>query len=237
MSDRALFELRGQDYKDLVAKRKSCRLCESAGLRNPASAELAEFDSNEIGPWTRWLGDRTAKLMIVGEDWGGVAHYRNHDGFDDDRTNRAYTNQRLKRLLDSIGIQAPSGEQKDERSGVFLTNAVLCLKAGRMQDPVDNRCFDKCRDFLRRQIETVSPAVVVTLGIRAYKAVASAFALRTSSTLRSAVKDPHGQALWSGCRLLPVYHCGNSSTNRNRSEAEQRQDWTRVQRALDLPGH
>ena len=228
MLDPATFEMRTAEYMDLVAQRKKCSLCALVGLQNPAMAGLAEFDSDEIGPWTRWLGDRMAKLMIVGEDWGGVEHYKNHKGFDDDHTNRAYTNQRLKRLLDLIGIQVSSGERKDERSGVFLTNAVLCIKDGRMQDSVDRRCFDNCREFLRRQIEIVSPAVVVTLGKRAYKAVAAAFKLRSEPTLRPAVEDPHGQALWSACRLLPVYHCGNNSTHRNRSEADQRRDWMRV---------
>ena len=233
MSDRITSKMRTAAYKNLVDQRKKCRLCASVGLQNPATARLAQFDSDEIGPWTRWLGDRKANLMVVGEDWGSVEYYENHEGFDDDCTNRAYTNQRLKRLLNSIEIQVPSRESKDERSSVFLTNAVLCLKDGSMQDPVDERCFDKCRTFLRRQIEIVSPAVVVTLGKRAYKAVATAFKLTSKSTLRPAVEDLEGQTLMADCRLLPVYHCGNKSTNLNRSEADQTLDWKRVKRAVD----
>lgn len=232
--DKITSKIRGQEYRDLVEKRKSCRQCEEIGLRNPASAELAKFDSDEIGPWTRWAGDRTAKLLIVGQDWGGVKHYRNHKGFDDDRTSRAYVNQRLKRLLDSIGIQVSSGERQNARSGVFLTNAVLCIKSGGMQDPVDRRCFANCQTFLRRQIDIVSPRVVVTLGFHAYKAVASAFKIGSESTLLPAVEDPRGQVLRNGCRLLPVYHCGNNAI-RTRSEAEQRRDWKRVKAALDRP--
>ena len=231
--DRLKSEMSTAAYKDLVDQRKKCRLCASAGLQNPATARLAQFDSDEIGPWTRWLGDRKANLMVVGEDWGSVEYYEKNKGFDDDCTNRAYTNQRLKRLLNSIEIRVPSGESRDERSGVFLTNAVLCLKDGSMQDPADERCFDKCRTFLRRQIEIVSPAVVVTLGKRAYKAVATAFKLTSETTLRPAVEEPEGQTLMADCRLLPVYHCGNNSTRRNRCEAEQRLDWKRVRHALD----
>ena len=225
--------MRTSAYETLVDQRKECRLCALDGLQNPATAGLAQFDSDEIGPWTRWLGDRRANLMVVGEDWGSVEYFENHEGLDDDSTKRAYTNHRLKRLLNSIGLRVPSAESKDERSGVFLTNAVLCLKDGSMQDAVHERCFDKCRTFLRRQIEIVSPAVVVTLGKRAYKAVATAFKLTAESTLRPAVEEPEGQTLRADCQLLPVYHCGNNSTNRNRSEAEQRRDWKRVRRALD----
>ena len=232
MSDRLTSKTSTVEYKNLVDQRKKCRLCESV-LENPATARLARFDSNEIGPWTRWLGDRKAHLMVVGEDWGNVTYYEKHEGFDDGCTNRGYTNQRLKRLLSSIGIQVPSGESKGERSGVFLTNAVLCLKHDDMQAPVDERCFEECGTFLRRQIEIVSPAVVVTLGMRAYKAVATAFKLTPESTLRTAVEDPEGQTIMTDCRLLPVYHCGEKSTNWNRSEAEQKLDWKRVKRALD----
>ena len=72
--------------------------------------------------------------------------------------------------------------------------------------------------------------------MRAYNAVASAFRRRSEATLGPAVRNQEGYALRSGCRLLPVYHCGNRSTNMNRSEAEQTRDWTRVKRALDATG-
>lgn len=50
----------------------------------------------------------------------------------------------------------------------------------------------------------------------------------------AAVEDLRGQVLRKGCRLLPVYHCGNNAT-RTRPEAEQRRDWKRVKAALDRP--
>ena len=231
MSDGAVSRMRTEEYQALVKERKECRLCACAGLRNPAMPELVQLDSDEIGPWTRWLGDRTAELMIIGEDWGDVDYYRKHNGFDDDRVNSP-ANRRLKRLLNSIEMSIPSGERRDEPSGVFLTNALLCLKSGGLQGKVDPRCFVNCQDFLRRQIEIISPRVVVTLGKRAYDAVVSSFELEPRLKFGEAVKAPDGLELESGCRLLPVYHCGNRSTNLNRPEAEQLRDWKRVRRAL-----
>ncbi len=230
-SGEAVSGMRAEEYQALVEARKQCRLCACAGLLNPATAELAQLDSNEIGPWTRWLGDRNAELMIVGEDWGDVNHYRKHNGFDDDRANSP-ANRRLKRLLNSIGRNIPSGERRSEPSGVFLTNALLCLKRGGLQRNVDPRCFVNCQGFLRRQIEIISPKVVVTLGERAYDSVVSSFELEPKLKFGAAVKAPDGLELKNGCRLLPVYHCGNRSTNMNRSEVEQVRDWRRVRRAL-----
>ena len=222
---------RAEEYQALVEARKGCHLCAGAGLRNPATAELAQLDSDEIGPWTRWLGDRTAELMVIGEDWGDVDYYWKHRGFDDDRVNSP-ANRRLKRLLDSIGKQVSSGEGRNKTSGVFLTNALLCLKSGGLQSKVDPQCFVNCRDFLRRQVDIVSPRVVVTLGKRAYESVVSSFGLEPHLKFREVVEAPDGVELKSGCWLLPVYHCGNRSTNMNRSEAEQLCDWERVRHGL-----
>lgn len=216
-------------YADLVAGRKQCRLC--VGLRNPADAELAVFDSDEIGPWTRWLGDRNARLMIVGQDWGDVRHFKENEGIDDCTKMSYHTNRRLRDSLQRIGVEVPA-ERKDGSSGVFLTNAVLCLKSGGVRGPVKKQWFDNCRCFLRRQIEIVSPDVVVTLGVPAYRAVASAFTpLPPLPEFSSALANSRGVELGSGCRLVPVYHPMASITKQ-----QQKRDWARVKRALRYPG-
>ena len=221
------------EYARLVEERKRCTLCKELGLCNPADAELADFDSDEIGPWTRWLGDRNARLMIVGQDWGDVTYFKDNGGFDDCCTNNP-TNRNLHDLLDGIGEPVSSGPQKS--SGVFLTNAVLCLKKqGGLQAKVEARAFENCRKFLRQQIELVSPAVVVTLGKRAYEAVVSAFEGPRAPTFRAAVERENVE-LFSDCRLVPVYHCGRKSTNMNRDIRQQRHDWARVKRALGIKG-
>ncbi len=118
---------------------------------------------------------------------------------------------------------------------MFLTNAVLCLKEGGLQAEVEEKAFKNCREFLRRQIEVVSPAVVVTLGKRAYGAVVSAFGRPREPTFRAAVERENIE-LFSDCRLVPVYHCGRKSTNMNRDIRQQRHDWARVECALRHAG-
>src|SRR5262245_10834583 len=170
-----------EQYAALVSARKRCRLC--VGLRNPADAELAAFDSDEIGPWSRLHGDLDADLMIIGQDWGGVRYYAVNQGLDDLRNPTMRT---LERLLRGIGLDISLAEYGAGARGVFLTNAVLCLKKGGLQAPVEWQWFENCGShFLRRQIEIVAPRVAVALGQKAYEAVLGAFGLQVGPFRRA----------------------------------------------------
>jgi hypothetical protein len=73
LSSNALPSTSGQiecqmSYDDLVLARKSCRKC--VELVNPADPSHADYDGHEVGPWSRWLASRPAKLILVGQDWG-----------------------------------------------------------------------------------------------------------------------------------------------------------------------
>lgn len=214
-------------YKQLVIDRKKCRRC--SGLVNPGSKSLAKFDSCEIGPWTRMHGDLDAELMIVGQDWGTVDYYNGNQGLDDLRNPTMRT---LELLLTSIGIKAKLSSYHANGTGVFLTNAILCLKQGGLQAPVELDWFAKCGTyFLRQQIEIVSPLVVVTLGQRAYQAITSAYEVNAEK-FREAVENPTGVVLPNGSQLIAVYHCGKRILNTHRPLAEQLVDWKRIKRAI-----
>ena len=216
---------RAAEYERIVALRKKCELC--SGLRNPATLG---FDSAEIGPWTRWLGDLRAKLMIVGQDWGGLKYYKENKGLDDCTDPDYRTNRKLQCLLKGIGIDVPSAARENipHEIGVFLTNAVLCIKKGGNRAPVAKRYFSNCRSFLRHQIEIVLPDVVVTLGAPAYSAAMSVFGMREKRMLE-AVETQEVVELTNGHRFcfLPVYHPRASITNE-----QQKRGWKRVKRAL-----
>jgi DNA polymerase len=91
-------------------------------------------------------GDPDTEVVFVGEG----------PGFNEDREGRPFIGRAgglLVRLLASIGWQ---------RDDVFITNVVKCR-------PPDNRDPEPdeiaaCAPFLRRQLEALDPAVVVTLG-------------------------------------------------------------------------
>ena len=91
-------------------------------------------------------GDPDTEVVFVGEG----------PGFNEDREGRPFVGRAgglLVQLLGSIGWQ---------RDDVFITNVVKCR-------PPDNRDpqpdeIAACAPYLRRQLETLDPAVVVTLG-------------------------------------------------------------------------
>jgi uracil-DNA glycosylase len=171
--------------------------------------------------------------MVVGQDWGGVPYYPKYEGLDDlqNPTMRA-----LERLLRSIGFDVSLSAYGTGHRGVFLTNAILCLKQGGLQDSVKSGWFGNCAPrFLRRQIEIVRPRVAVTLGQRAYDAVRVAFNLN-AEPLAHAVQNLAGTMLLNGTRLFAVYHCGIRTQNINRPLDQQIQDWQRVATGLGLAG-
>lgn len=221
------FERREAAYREVVADRKACRLCMPRGLTNPSTLE---FDSDEIGPWTLWQGKLDAELLVVGQDWGDVAFFVNHAGNEAGVPNP--TNKALQRLLTSIGIEIPPPRVDPRAGAAFFTNAVLCLKENGLQGTIQDGWFQNCASFLRRQIEIVSPIVVVALGYAAYRSVCRAFQIRPLPTLREAVALEVSAELPNGTILVAVYHCGNRGTQA-RPLAQQALDWERVRRARD----
>jgi uracil-DNA glycosylase family 4 len=208
-------------YCRLVLSRKECRLCEP-GLTNPAACEAGAYDSDDIGPWSRWHGKFNPKLMIVGQDWGDTECYKRQLGKEDPNSP---TNKVLTDLVRLIGL---------EMDAVFLTNAILCLKDGGLQAPVRKEWFRNCEHFLKQTIEIVNPKVLVTLGNHAYQSVERIFGLPRMESFEQAVDRLEGFRLPHGIRLFPVYHCSRRIQNTHRPLAQQKNDWLRIKPALSL---
>ena len=216
-----------QRYDALVEQRKACRLC--AGLSNPAEAKLQHFDSDQIGPWSRLHGDLNAQLLIVGQDWGGVKYYLDNEG-KDKLDNPTMCN--LEHILSHIGIRVNLTTYSSEDRGLFLTNAILCLKNGGLQAKIEPEWVSNCgSQFLREQIETVRPNIVVGLGAFAFHAVLRAFG-QPIVALRKAIEDTQGCEILEDVRLFAAYHCGKGTINRNRDLKQQSRDWERIRTFL-----
>ncbi len=218
---------RATRYRTLVSARKLCRQCE--GLVNASMICNGDLDSGEIGPWTRWLGDLHARVVVVGQDWGDQRAFEKQHGRD---LPNSATNQMLRRLLASVGVDVPEVGVAAAPSGVFLTNAALCFKDRGCQGPVRSVWFQLCgTSFLRPQITLIQPRVVVCLGERAYRAVMFAYQLPADVAFLSAVEGP-GSSLPGGPIAFPVYHCGRRILNTHRNEEAQFKDWRRIATAL-----
>ena len=125
-------------------------------------------------------GNPRADIMFVGEA----------PGAEEDRTGRPFVGQ-AGQLLDEM-IRAPGLE----RSQVYIGNVVKCRPPGN-RDPEEEE-MAACSAFLDRQIELISPRVIVALGRVAARRL-------TGST------KPMGalRGRWTSYRgtpLLPVFH-------------------------------
>ncbi len=165
----------GSTFDQLVHAAQACRRCPAMEGRRRVLSALN--------------GTPGARVMFVAEapgrrggDVTGVPLSRDASGV------------RFSRLLALAGL---------ERSGVFITNAVLCnpRHPSGTNRPPSRAELGSCSEWLAAQIAVVNPRIVVTLG---------AVALRSLAGL-----EPHcyrlgthaGRALpWAGRLLVPLYH-------------------------------
>jgi len=171
--------------------------------------------------------------MIVGQDWGDTRAFQAQRGLDDLHNPVLCT---LEKLLVAAGFDVQMDGYGQGPRGLFLTNAVLCLRKADAQPRFKDCWFLNCGErFLRPQIDLVAPRVVATLGQRAHESVLRAYGLQPGR-FRDAVELQDGSELPNGIRLFAMYHCGNLVTNTRRSYEEQVADWRRIRSRLDTCG-
>ena len=124
-------------------------------------------------------GSPTADIMLIGE---GPGYYEDRDG----RPFIGPAGKFLDELLESIGLR---------REDVYITNMVKCRPPDN-RDPLPGE-MQACRPYLDKQIELISPKVIVTLGRFSFS--------------KFFPGEPIGKARgkprsWSGLVVYPVYH-------------------------------
>ncbi len=192
--------LKDKKFSDLIKEVRACTLCE----RMCNSARVLSFAA----------GNLHAQLMFLGEAPGRLGADQTEIPFHGDAAGKNFED-----LLASSGIR---------RDQVFISNAVLC-------NPKDDRGNNgtprpeevlNCSAFLRRQIELVDPAILVTLGAVALRA--TAMIAPHSLTLGEDVRTANE---WFGRKLIPLYHPGQRAMV-HRSHANQRADFQFVSEQL-----
>jgi uracil-DNA glycosylase family 4 len=184
----------------LIGEVQACRQCE----RMADSARVLNHGA----------GNLRAKAMFIGEAPGRLGADNTELPFHGDTAGNNFED-----LLASAGI---------ERSEIFITNAVLCNPKdakGNNATPVSAE-INNCSAFLRRQIEVLDPAIVVTLGAVALDALETI--APHGLFLRDHVRTSHR---WCGRVLIPLYHPGQRAMI-HRSLANQRSDYQFVAEAL-----
>lgn len=137
---------------------------------------LAKLRKNAV-PGEGHLG---ADLMFVGEG----------PGRDEDLQGKPFVG-RAGELLTKI-IQA----MKFKRESVYITNVIKC-RPPENRNPISSE-IEACKGYLFKQIELISPKVIVTLGN-----VPTRFFLNTNAGITSLRGKFH---TYKGIRIMPTFH-------------------------------
>src|SRR5438034_5158828 len=140
-----LSEEKHERFIGMAAEAAVCTRCPAMCER---AAVLSEFN-----------GSVDAGVMFIGEAPGRKGADRTRIPFSGDQSGRNFD-----RFLQSIGLR---------RDQIFITSAALCnprSASGANRRPT-SREIRNCSDFLRRTIELVQPAIIVTLGTVALEAL------------------------------------------------------------------
>ena len=197
-ADRDLLRyLRDLGFRDVDV---TARRAAGAAAVGPAAAEggdpLAAGDLAGMGALLadcrrcRLCQGRTHVVFGVGNPGARVVFIGEAPGADEDRLGEPFVGragQLLNEMLRAIRLR---------REDVYIGNILKCRPPGN-RDPQDDEAA-ACLPFLRRQIELISPAVIVTLG-----RVAARHLLGTTAPISSY----RGRwTTWQGTPVLPTFH-------------------------------
>ena len=217
------------EFETLIAARKGCRVCIERSPGKIRSCAEFPFDPDVVSLWEQWLGHRTPKLLVVGQDFGNVDYFVRNRGRDEPYNK---TNVNLHQLLSAAGIVVKHPSQCDVAAPVFLTNSILCIKEGPMAGPILSSWVDACTErHLRPLIRLLRPPVVVGMGGAGWRAVRRVFGLDAAPRLISHAAS----SCWvvKDVRVFAVGHCGPLGII-NRPWPQQLADWRRVGAAVSV---
>jgi uracil-DNA glycosylase family 4 len=164
-------------FHQLAAEARACVLCP----RMANSSRVVGLASGSVD----------APLFIVGEAPGRLGADASAIPFHGDKAG-----DNFESLIKQVGLS---------REDFFITNAALCNprdESGNNATP-SRAEIQNCSTFLKRQIDLVSPRIVVTLGAQALNAIKAieAHDIELASGVRQSWR-------WYGRVLIPLYHPG-----------------------------
>jgi len=201
--------------KTLAAEIEACRACPRLTRYLAAVAREKRKAYADQEYWARpvpGFGDPKAWLLVVGLAPG--AHGAN-------RTGRVFTGDRsgdfLYAALHRAGLASqPTSTGRDDGlalSGVYILTALRCAPPANKPETTE---LSRCASFLDREIELVSPSVVLALGKIGWDSFV-AHASRVGEP-RFAIPSPkpafsHGAEAWLGATpLVGSYHVSQQNT-------------------------
>jgi uracil-DNA glycosylase family 4 len=191
-----------QEFAKLVADAAMCTRCPAMCDRTAVLSELN--------------GQVTARVMFIGEAPGRKGADHTRVPFSGDQSGKNFD-----LFLSSAALK---------RSEIFITSAALCnprAPSGANRRPSTME-IKNCSQFLRRTIELVNPALVVTLGTVALEALK--LIEDHAFTLRQHVAKIQS---WHGRALIPLYHPSPQVLITIRDQKAQIRDYQVVARTVE----
>ena len=190
-----------KQFVTLVAEAAACVRCAEMCERTAVLSDLN--------------GNPGARVMFIGEAPGRKGADRTRIPFYGDQSGNNFD-----RLLAAAGLN---------RGEIFITSAALCNPrsasgANRRPSSAEIR---NCSDFLRRTIELIQPAIIVTLGTVALEALKLIH--YHEFTLRD---DAARVRRWNDRLLIPLYHPSPQVLITSRKEPAQINDYRVVAQAM-----
>jgi uracil-DNA glycosylase len=220
--------MRMPDFEALVAARKACRICIERSPGKLRSCAEFDFDPDVVSHWEAWLGHKSPRLVVVGQDFGNVDYFIRNRGRDEPHNK---TNENLHALLIEAGLQVRHPSEKDTYAPVFLTNSILCIKEGTMNTPILSSWIDACTErHLLPLIGYLKPKLVVGMGNAGWRAVRRLFGLHGAP---QRISHAAGSTWVAADRthVFAVCHCGPLGVI-NRPWPQQLADWRRIGAAI-----
>lgn len=147
-------------------------------------------------------GSPRAKIMMIGEA----------PGFNEDKTGHPFcgaAGKILNELLESVRIK---------REEIYITNLLKCR-------PPQNRGprreeIETCASYLERQVETIKPKVICSLGNFSTKYIFEKYGLKDQI---QGISKIHGKVfevknLFQSVKIIPLYHPAVATYNINMKE-------------------
>jgi uracil-DNA glycosylase len=214
-------------HPELVAARKSCRICMARGQGGIVPGAQFDFDPNVVSYWSQWLGHPNPHILVVGQDFGDVRYFERYRGVDQAENP---TNNMLYKLLRHAGLNPRYPPNADTETRVFLTNSILCLKQPPMSAPILRRWVKSCAiNHLRPLVKKLSPPIVVAMGRHGWRAICDA--VEITNAPQTIGEAAGGKWDIDGVEVFAVGHCGPLGLA-NRPEPMQFNDWARIGQAL-----
>lgn len=198
-----------KEILNIFIEAKSCRRCYGDTLLH---VPLPDEKNGGVGATILFLVERPGR---VGTGKSGRVSFENQDP----------TAVFFRDLFFNTGL---------DRRTIFITNVVLChpILDGYKDMTASTKELKNCLSFLERQIDTIKPRLIITLGAKSLQAIKYLYPYRT--TLKNfELKNNIGELIDDELPFIyPLYHT-SLRARITRPPNKQREDWSKIPEILN----